>query len=86
MLHLTTWVNGELRQETSTDDVLFGVQDIIRHISRGRIVRPGTVIMTGTPSGVGLFMGPSGLLKGLDVVEVTINKIGSIQNKTIFKS
>lgn len=83
-LHLTTKVNGEPRQETGTDDLLFDVRTIIRHMSRGKTLRPGTVIMTGTPSGVGWFMSPSGLLKSGDIVEVTIDKIGTIKNKMIF--
>lgn len=83
-LHMTTKVNDELRQETGTDDLLFDVRAVIRHLSRGKTLRPGCVIMTGTPSGVGWFMKPSGLLKDNDVVEVEINQIGSIKNKMVF--
>jgi 2-keto-4-pentenoate hydratase/2-oxohepta-3-ene-1,7-dioic acid hydratase in catechol pathway len=84
-LYLTTKVNGELRQETSTDDLLFDVRSVIRHLTRGRTLRPGCVIMSGTPSGVGWFMKPSGLLKDNDVVEVEIDLIGSIKNKMVFE-
>jgi 2-keto-4-pentenoate hydratase/2-oxohepta-3-ene-1,7-dioic acid hydratase in catechol pathway len=48
-LRLRTWVNGELRQDGSTDDLIFNVGEIIRHLSRGMTLRKGTVIMTGTP-------------------------------------
>ena len=48
-LKLRTWVNGEIRQDGKTDDLIFGVGAILRHVSRGTTVRKGTVIMTGTP-------------------------------------
>ncbi len=48
-LRLRTWVNGELRQDGNTDDLIFDVGAIIRHLSRGMTLRKGTVIMTGTP-------------------------------------
>lgn len=53
-LRLRTWVNGELRQDGRTDDLIFGIRAIIRHLSRGATLRKGTVIMTGTPRYVGL--------------------------------
>lgn len=48
-LSLKTWVNGDLRQDSQTDDLIFGVAAIIRHMSQGMTLRKGTVIMTGTP-------------------------------------
>ena len=48
-LKLRTWVNGDLRQDGNTDDLIFGISAILRHISRGATLRKGTVIMTGTP-------------------------------------
>lgn len=51
-----TKVNGEKRQETGTDDMIWTVGQIVEHLSRGTTLRAGTCIMTGTPSGVGLFM------------------------------
>ena len=48
-LRLKTWVNGVLRQECGTDDLIFGVVALIRHLSQGMTLRKGTVIMTGTP-------------------------------------
>ncbi|KAL5349985.1 hypothetical protein ACLOAV_005021 [Pseudogymnoascus australis] len=79
-----TKVNGVVRQETCTDDMVWSVKQIIAHLSRGTTLRAGTVIMTGTPSGVGLFMEPKGFLKGGDVVEVEVDGIGSIVNKMVF--
>ena len=86
-LHLVTRVNGEVRQETDTSDMIFSVARIISHLSRGTTLRRGTIIQTGTPSGVGLFMEPkgSGFLKDGDVVEVAIDGIGAIRNKMVFE-
>jgi 2-keto-4-pentenoate hydratase/2-oxohepta-3-ene-1,7-dioic acid hydratase in catechol pathway len=80
-LRLTTKVNGELRQDARTNDLLFDVAAIIRFLSRGHTLRPGTVIMTGTPSGVGMARSPPVWLKNDDIVEVEIEKIGIIRNK-----
>ncbi|KAK4032702.1 fumarylacetoacetate hydrolase domain-containing protein 2 [Parachaetomium inaequale] len=84
-LRLVTRVNGEVRQETETSDMIFSVARIIAHLSRGTTLRKGTVIQTGTPSGVGLFMEPKGFLKDGDVVEVAIDGIGAIRNKMVFE-
>jgi len=86
-LHLVTRVNGEVRQETDTSDMIFSVAHIISHLSRGTTLRRGTIIQTGTPSGVGLFMEPkgSGFLRDGDVVEVAIDGIGAIRNKMVFE-
>jgi len=84
-LKYTTKVNGEKRQETGTDDMIWSVKQIIEHLSRGTTLRKGTVIMTGTPSGVGLFMEPKGFLKHGDVVEITVDGVGSIANKMVFE-
>lgn len=83
-LRLTTRVNGEIRQQSSTSDMIFSVAQIIAHLSRGTTLRKGTAIQTGTPSGVGLFMEPKGFLRNGDVVEVEIEKIGRIANKMVF--
>ncbi|KAK4114595.1 hypothetical protein N656DRAFT_776759 [Canariomyces notabilis] len=84
-LHLVTKVNGQIRQETETSDMIFSVAKIIAHLSRGTTLRKGTIIQTGTPSGVGLFMEPKGFLKDGDVVEVAIDGIGAIRNKILFE-
>ncbi|KAH9217847.1 fumarylacetoacetate hydrolase family protein [Leptodontidium sp. 2 PMI_412] len=84
-LTYTTKVNGEVRQQTGTDDMIWTIKQIIAHLSRGTTLRKGTAIMTGTPSGVGLFMEPKGFLKDGDVVEVDIEGIGALRNKIIFE-
>ncbi|KAL6707049.1 hypothetical protein ACN47E_004801 [Coniothyrium glycines] len=80
-----TKINGEKRQETGTDDMIYTVGQIIEHLSRGTTLRAGTAIMTGTPSGVGLFLEPKGFLKDGDEVEVYAEGIGSIINKMKFE-
>lgn len=52
-LALRTWVNGELRQDSSTRDLIFGVEELVSFISQVMTLEPGDVILTGTPSGVG---------------------------------
>jgi 2-keto-4-pentenoate hydratase/2-oxohepta-3-ene-1,7-dioic acid hydratase in catechol pathway len=83
-LRLVTKVNGEVRQDENTSDMIWNIKQIIVHLTRGRTVRAGTVCMTGTPSGVGWFMKPPGFIQGGDTVEISIEKLGSLKNKIIF--
>jgi len=80
-----TTVNGEKRQETGTDDMIWSVKKIVAHLSRGTTLRKGTVIMTGTPSGVGLFMEPKGFLRDGDVVEIDVEGIGALRSRMVFE-
>ena len=84
-LMLRTKVNGELRQETSTSDLLFKLDDILEYMSLGRTIRRGTVIMTGTPSGVAAFLDPPNWLKNGDTVEISIEEIGTIRNRMVIE-
>ncbi|ABN65932.1 degradation of aromatic compounds [Scheffersomyces stipitis CBS 6054] len=85
-LSLQTTVNGEIRQDANTDDLLFGVPRIISFISQSTTLEMGTVIMTGTPSGVALGMKPTPVyLQNGDVVEVAIDQIGTLSNKMVFE-
>jgi len=84
-LHLRTFVNGEERQRTSTSDLIFGVEDIITFCSQGTTLEAGTIIMTGTPSGVAMGMKPPKYLTDGDVVEVTITGLGSVRNRMVFE-
>jgi transcription initiation factor TFIIH subunit 2 len=83
-LELVTRVNGEVRQKTSTGDMIWSVRQIISHLTRGTTLRAGTVIMTGTPSGVGLWMDPKKFLNDGDVVEIEIEGISAIRNRIVF--
>ncbi|KAJ5679878.1 hypothetical protein N7462_008122 [Penicillium macrosclerotiorum] len=78
-LQLTTRVNGVVKQETSTSDMIWTVRQIISHLSRGTTLRKGTLIMTGTPSGVGYFR--KEFLQDGDVVEVEIGGIAATKNR-----
>ncbi|RHZ52052.1 hypothetical protein CDV55_102432 [Aspergillus turcosus] len=84
-LQMECFVNGEKRQSTKLDDLIFDIPAILQHLSRGTTLRKGTVIMTGTPSGVGFLMKPQACLKDGDVVEVRIDKIGSMRNRICFE-
>lgn len=83
-LELRTLVNGEERQRSSTGDLLFGVEDIVSFISQGTTLEAGTVILTGTPSGVAMGMKEPKYLNDGDVVEVTISSLGAVKNKMVF--
>ena len=79
-LDLKTFVNGELRQTTNTDDLIFNVQEIIAFVSQGTTLEAGTVIMSGTPGGVGISAGNSRPLKNGDEVKVFVEQIGTLYN------
>ena len=81
-LHLKTRVNGEERQNASTDDLIHDIPAILRFLSRGTTLKPGT-IMTGTPGGVAAFMNPPPCLQHGDVVEIEISGLGTIKNKMV---
>lgn len=74
-------VNGELRQDSNTKLLIFDIDHIISELSRGMTLQPGTIIATGTPAGVGMGFDPPRFLKPGDVVECTIEGIGTIANK-----
>ncbi len=80
---LTTRVNGEIRQDSNTDDLIFDCFDIIHHLSTAFTLEPGTVIATGTPAGVGLFWDPPRMLSPGDEVSITIDGIGTLTNPVV---
>ena len=77
---LYTRVNGNLRQEGNTEDLIFSIQKLISVLSRGMTLLPGDVIATGTPKGVGMGQNPPTFLQKGDVVEITIDAIGTLRN------
>jgi len=79
-LSIRAYVNDELRQQSNTDQLLFSITDIICDISKGYELRPGDIILTGTPSGVGQGFSPPKYLKRGDVVTCFIDGIGSLSN------
>jgi acylpyruvate hydrolase len=79
-LSLRTWVNGELRQDSSTAELIFGVPELVRFISETCTLEPGDLILTGTPSGVGMGLDPPRFLASGDVVRIEIADLGSIEH------
>ena len=79
-LRLRTWVNGDLRQDSSTSDLIFTVPELVDFISETCTLEPGDLILTGTPSGVGFAMDPPAFLAGGDVVRIEIEGLGSIEH------
>ena len=78
---IMTRVNGEVRQDGTTDMMLFKISEAIEYITAGTSLRPGDVIATGTPSGVGDRMDPPTYLTNGDVVEVEIEDLGVLQTR-----
>lgn len=75
------WVNGELRQDAVTTDMIFDIPTLIETCSRGITLYPGDVIATGTPAGVGMGFTPQKWLQAGDVVRIEIDGIGAIENR-----
>jgi 2-keto-4-pentenoate hydratase/2-oxohepta-3-ene-1,7-dioic acid hydratase in catechol pathway len=82
-LAIETRVDGELLQCSNTDQLVFPVPQLIEHLSRGLTLEPGDVILTGTPGGVGMARNPQRWLEDGDVVEITIEGIGTLRNRVI---
>lgn len=80
-LTLTTKVNGEVRQNGNTKDMIFSIEQVISTISQGTTLEPGDLIATGTPAGVGKGFNPPKFLKPGDIVEVEIEGIGVLRNR-----
>jgi 2-keto-4-pentenoate hydratase/2-oxohepta-3-ene-1,7-dioic acid hydratase in catechol pathway len=77
------WVNGELRQDSTTDQMIFDVPTLIATLSRGITLRAGDIIATGTPSGVGIgFKPPRWLVPG-DHVRIAITGMGVLENRVV---
>jgi 2-keto-4-pentenoate hydratase/2-oxohepta-3-ene-1,7-dioic acid hydratase in catechol pathway len=80
-LQIRTFVNGEVRQDGSTKDMIFSIAELIEVISQGMTLEPGDIIATGTPSGVGKGFNPPKFLKTGDVVRIEIEELGTLENK-----
>lgn len=82
-LEMELKVNGETRQKSSTADMIFSVAQIVSHLSQFMTLLPGDVVITGTPSGVGLGMKPPQFLKKGDVVTLRMDKLGTQTQKVV---
>jgi 2-keto-4-pentenoate hydratase/2-oxohepta-3-ene-1,7-dioic acid hydratase in catechol pathway len=77
------WVNGELRQDGLTRDMIFDIPTLIETCSRGITLRPGDIIATGTPAGVGMGLNPPQYLQTGDVVRIEIDGLGALETRFV---
>jgi len=82
-LRIRTTVNGDLRQDGTTADMVFDCWQMIEHLSTAFTLEPGDVISTGTPAGVGMARRPPAWLRAGDTVRITIDGIGALENPVI---
>ena len=82
-LEMKLWVNGQLKQESNTKYMLHSVKDLIADASRDNTLLPGTVILTGTPTGTQLEREEHSFLKPDDIVVAEIQGLGQLVNKVI---
>lgn len=80
VLSIRSYVNGELRQNSNTKNLIFDVATLVAFCSEAMTLEPGDVISTGTPGGVGVFMSPPRFLQAGDVVTIAIERIGELSN------
>ncbi|HEU5012103.1 MAG TPA: fumarylacetoacetate hydrolase family protein [Roseiflexaceae bacterium] len=82
-LGLRLRLNGETRQDSSVGDLIFDIPTTIEVLSLGATIEPGTIVSTGTPSGVGMGLTPPTYMKPGDVMEAEIDQIGVLRNKVV---
>ena len=82
-LRITTTVNGEVRQDATCADMIFGIPELIEFITEGITIEPGDIVATGTPAGCGIGFDPPKWLVPGDVVEVTIGGIGTLRSPIV---
>jgi len=82
-LALRTWVNGELRQDSNTKNLIYDCFDQVEHLSTAFTLEIGDVVSTGTPAGVGAAMKPPRWLRAGDRVRIEIERIGTLENPVV---
>ncbi|MGH8989540.1 MAG: fumarylacetoacetate hydrolase family protein [Acidimicrobiales bacterium] len=82
-LRIRTWVNGELRQDATTEDLIFGPDEMIEYLTTVFPLEPGDVLLTGTPSGVGAGSRPQRWLRSGDVVRIEVERVGILENRVV---
>ena len=80
-MRITTRVNGEVRQDDTTANMIFPFEELIAYISTFTTIEPGDVIVTGTPTGAGVRFDPPKWLKAGDVVEIEVEGVGALRNE-----
>ncbi|CAI6249607.1 unnamed protein product [Periconia digitata] len=81
VLRVQTHVNGEIRQDATTNDLIFSIPYLIKVMSEGQTLAPGDVLATGTPAGVGIGRSPPVYLKPGDTVSISISGLGTLTNR-----
>ena len=79
-LRIRAIVNGEVLQDSTTANLIFGIDEIISHAAKTSTLEPGDLILTGTPAGVGIFRDPKRLLEPGDTVTIEIEGLGELTN------
>lgn len=82
-LRIVTRVGDETLQDSNTSQMIFGVAELVSYLSRSFTLHPGDLIATGTPAGVGVFRKPPRFLRPGDIVQIEIEKIGTIRNTVV---
>jgi acylpyruvate hydrolase len=82
-LKMQTVVNGTAKQDSNTSNLIVGVKGVVSYLSQSFTLEPGDIIATGTPCGVGFARSPPEYLKAGDVVEVKIERIGTLRNRMV---
>jgi 2-keto-4-pentenoate hydratase/2-oxohepta-3-ene-1,7-dioic acid hydratase in catechol pathway len=82
-LHITTTLNGEMVQDSRTSQLIVDIPHLVEYFSSFLTLVPGDVIATGTPAGIAVHFNPPKFMKSKDIVEVTIEKIGTLQSKIL---
>ena len=82
-LRIRAIVSGDVLQDSTTANLIFGIDDVISHASQTMTLEPGDLILTGTPAGVGVFRNPQRLLQPGDEVTIEIEGIGSLTNPVV---
>jgi len=80
-MNVRCWVNGELRQDANTRDLIFDIPTLIEVLSEGMTLMAGDIIATGTPEGVGIGFDPPRFLAPGDVVRITVDGLGELINE-----
>lgn len=78
-------LNGKVMQDSNTSDLIFNTKELVSYISKNMTLLPGTVILTGTPEGVGFARKPAVFLQNNDIIEIEIEGIGTLKNKVVFE-
>lgn len=80
-LRVQTFINGQKRQDGTTEDLIFSIANLVKTLSEGTTLQPGDVLATGTPAGVGFGQDPPTFLKSGDTVEISVTGLGTLRNK-----